>query len=166
MIIRDETPADADAITDVTVAAFKTLAISSKTEQFIVKALRAADVLTISLVAEIGGQVLGHVAFSPVTISDGSEGWYGLGPISVLPGHQRCGIGKSLVEAGLSRLHTLGAQGCCLVGDPAYYNRFGFRSVPGLQYEGIPQEYVLALPLRDHIPRGTITFHEAFQVTD
>ena len=83
MNIRDETLADVDAITEVTIAAFKTLAISSKTEQFIVRALRDAGALTVSLVAEIDGRVVGHIAFSPVTISDGSIGWYGLGPISV-----------------------------------------------------------------------------------
>jgi putative acetyltransferase len=166
LLVRDETPADIDAIADVTVEAFKSLAISSKTEQFIIRELRAVNALTLSLVAEIEGQVVGHVAFSPVEISDGSESWYGLGPLSVLPESQRKGIGKALVEAGLSRLHTLRAQGCCLVGDPRYYNRFGFRSIPGLVYEGIPQEYVLALPLIATIPQGAVTFHKAFQATE
>jgi putative acetyltransferase len=165
MIIRAETPADVDAITDVTVAAFKTLAISSKTEQFIVQALRAAGALSVSLVAEFDGRVVGHIAFSPVTISDGSVGWYGLGPISVLPQHQRCGVGKALMEAGLSRLQKLGAQGCCLVGDPAYYQRFGFRSVPGFIYEGIPPQYFMALQFDAQIPQGTVKFHEAFMAT-
>jgi putative acetyltransferase len=163
MLIRDELPADVDAITDVTVEAFKTLAISSKTEQFIIRELRAAHALAVSLVAEMGGRVVGHVAFSPIVISDGSQGWYGLGPIAVLPEYQRNGVGKALVEAGLSRLHKLQAQGCCLVGDPRYYKRFGFRSIPGLIYEGIPPEYVLALPLGGSIPQGILTFHEAFQ---
>lgn len=163
MIIRDETPADVDAIADVTIEAFKSLAISSKTEQFIIRELRAAHALAVSLVAVMGECVVGHVAFSPVTISDGSLGWYGLGPISVLPEYQRKGIGKALVEAGLSRLHSLQAQGCCLVGDPRYYQRFGFRSIPGLNYEGIPPEYVLALPLGDRLPQGILEFHEAFQ---
>ena len=89
MIIRNETAFDIDAITEVTIAAFKTLAISNHTEPFIIKALRVAGALTISLVAEIDGRVVGHVAFSPVTISDGSTGWYGLGPVSVLPGISR-----------------------------------------------------------------------------
>jgi putative acetyltransferase len=165
MIIRDEIPADVDAITDVTVAAFRALVISSKTEQFIVKALRSAGVLTISLVAEIDNRVVGHAAFSPVAISDGSPNWYGLGPISVLPEYQRKGIGKALVETGLTRLQKLQAQGCCLVGDPGYYQRFGFRNIPGLIYEGIPQEYVLALRLGGNIPQGTVSFHEAFQAS-
>jgi putative acetyltransferase len=73
----------------VTVAAFKTLDISNHTERFIIEALRAAGALTVSLVAEIDGRVIGHIAFSPLTISDGTQYWYGLGPVSVLPEYQR-----------------------------------------------------------------------------
>ncbi|HRW46464.1 MAG TPA: hypothetical protein P5333_03055, partial [Caldilinea sp.] len=82
IVIRDERAADAGVITAVTVDAFETLAISNHTEQFIVEALRAAGVLTVSLVAEVDGRVVGHIAFSPVTMSDGTAGWYGLGPVS------------------------------------------------------------------------------------
>lgn len=116
ILIRPETDADVDAITEVTVSAFKTLAISGHTEQFIVAALRAARALTVSLVAEAEGRVVGHIAFSPVTLSDGTQDWYGLGPVSVLPAYQRQGIGKALIEAGLARLTSLGARGVCLVG--------------------------------------------------
>jgi len=91
MIIRKETASDVAAIAEVTIAAFKTLPISNHTEQFIINALRAADALTVSLVAEIEGRVVGHIAFSPVTISDGAIGWYGLGPVSVLPEYQKKG---------------------------------------------------------------------------
>ncbi len=91
IVVRSETAADVSAITEVTVAAFKTLEVSNHTEQFIVKALRAAKALTISLVAEVDGRVIGHIAFSPVTISDGTRNWYGLGPVSVLPEYQRQG---------------------------------------------------------------------------
>ena len=97
IVIRAETSADIDAITEVTKAAFKTLEISNQTEKFIVAALRAADALTISLIAELAGRVVGHVAFSPVTISDSTRNWYGLGPVSVLPEYQRKGIGKALI---------------------------------------------------------------------
>lgn len=162
MIIRNETASDIDAITEVTIAAFKTLAISNHTEQYIIKALRAADALTISLVAEIDGRVVGHVAFSPVTISDGSTGWYGLGPVSVLPECQKQGIGKSLINKGLSLLKELDGKGCALVGDPNYYKHLGFRNIPDLVYEGIPQEFFLALPFTEIIPRGIVLFHEGF----
>ena len=113
IIIRDETGADASVITEVTETAFKTLKISGHTEQFIVEALRTADALTVSLVAELDGRVVGHIAFFPVTISDGTQNWYGLGPVSVLPEYQRQGIGKALIEAGLRRLKEMNARDCC-----------------------------------------------------
>lgn len=98
--IRNESDADVSAITEVTVAAFKTMEISNHTKQFIITALRAAKALTISLVAEVDGRVVGHIAFSPLTISDGTRNWYGLGPVSVSPEYQRRGIGKALMQKG------------------------------------------------------------------
>ncbi len=163
IVIRQETAADVSAIAEVTVAAFKTLAISNHTEQFIIAALRAANVLAVSLVAEVDGRVIGHVAFSPVTISDGTRNWYGLGPVSVLPAYQRQGIGKALILEGLSRLKGLKAQGCCLVGHPDYYRRLGFKNTPGLVHEGVPQEVFLALSFGGHTPQGIVTFHEGFK---
>jgi putative acetyltransferase len=97
MIIRHETASDIKAIAEVTIAAFMTLPISNYTEQFIINSLRAADALTISLVAEIDGRVVGHIAFSPVTISDGSTGWYGIGPVSVLPEYHKQGLGNRVL---------------------------------------------------------------------
>ena len=163
IIIRDETPADVPVITEVTVAAFATLEIGSHTEQFIIQALRSAQALTLSLVAEVAGRVVGHIAFSPVTISDGAADWYGLGPISVLPEYQRRGIGTALMQEGLSRLKKLGAKGCCLVGHPHYYKRFGFENVSGLVLEGVPREVFFALSFDGHFPKGTVMFHDAFK---
>ena len=163
IVIRSETDADVGAITEVTVAAFKTLEISNHTEQFIIAALRAARALTISLVAEMDGRVIGHIAFSPLTISGGTRNWYGLGPVSVLPEYQRQGIGKTLIREGLYRLKEMDAQGCCLVGHPEYYRKFGFKNVPGLVYEGVPREVFFALSFDGHIPQGTVTFHDAFK---
>jgi putative acetyltransferase len=165
MIIRTETPADVGAITAVTVAAFRNQPFSHQTEHFIVHALRAANVLTISLVAEVDGQVVGHVAFSPVAVSDGTKSWYGLGPVSVLPEHQRQGIGSALINEGLFSLRALDARGCALVGDPRYYERFEFRNSPGLVYEGVPQAFFLILPFGGEIPRGIVVFHDAFLAT-
>ena len=163
IVIRSETDADVSPIREVTVAAFKTLEISNHTEQFIIEALRAAKALAISLGAEIDGRVVGHIAFSSVAISDGTKNWYGLGPVSVLPEYQRQGIGKALIREGLSRLKDINAQGCCLVGHPDYYRKFGFKNVPGLVYEGVPQEVFFALSFDGHIPPGIVTFHEAFK---
>ena len=160
--VRKETDDDAAAITEVTIAAFKTLEISSHTEQFIIKALRAHKALTASLVAEVAGRIVGHIAFSPVTISDGTRNWYGLGPVSVMPGYQRRGIGKTLVREGLSRLKEMGARGCCLVGHPAYYPQFGFENIPGLVHEGVPQEVFFALSFDGDRPQGTVLFHKGF----
>jgi len=162
-VIRDETDADIGAIAEVTVAAFKTLEVSNHTEQFIIAALREAKALTVSLVAQVDGRVVGHIAFSPVTISDGTKNWYGLGPLSVLPQYQRKGIGKALTREGLSRLKALNAYGCCLVGHPDYYRKFGFSNIPGLEVEGVPQEVFFALRFKGRTPQGVVTFHEGFK---
>lgn len=163
IIIRNETSADIHAIAEITAAAFKTLAISDQTEQFIIAALRAAGALTVSLLAELNGQIVGHIAFSPVTLSDGCPNWYGLGPVSVLPEYQRRGIGSALIHEGLSRLKNLNAQGCCLVGHPEYYQRFGFKNTKGLALEGVPEEVFFALAFDGHYPQGIVEFHAGFK---
>jgi putative acetyltransferase len=163
IVIRSERDADINAIAEVTAAAFYTLEISNHTEQFIIEALRAARALTVSLVAELDGRVVGHVAFSPLTISDGAANWYGLGPVSVLPEFQRQGIGKALIREGLSRLKVMGAGGCCLVGHPEYYVKFGFQNMPELVLEGVPPGVFFGLSFDGHIPRGSVAFHEAFK---
>ena len=165
MILREETTADIDAITEVTIAAFKNLPVSNQTEQFIIKALRSADALTISLVVVIDKRIVGHIAFSPVVMSDGTKDWYGLGPISVIPEYQKQGIGKALINEGLSLLKHMGGQGCALVGDPNYYKRFGFKNFPELVHEGVPQEVFLVLPFNEKVLEGIVVFHEGFLAT-
>lgn len=166
IVVRNEKHNDIFAITEMTVAAFETLEISNHTEQFIIEALRTANALTISLVAEVDNRVVGHIAFSPVAISNGSTDWYGLGPVSVLPGVQRQGIGKALIQEGLSRLRALHAKDCCLVGHPEYYRQFGFQNVENLALEGVPQEVFFALSFDGNIPQGSVIFHEGFTATD
>jgi putative acetyltransferase len=163
IVIRSETNDDIRAIAEVTISAFQTLEISNHTEQFIIEALRAAQALTISLVAEVDGRVVGHIAFSPVTMSDGTKDWYGLGPVSVHPDFQRKGIGKALIQEGLSRLKNLKAKGCCLVGHPQYYRQYGFKNVEGLVHEGVPQEVFFVLSFDGNIPQGKVMFHEGFK---
>ncbi|WP_432731222.1 GNAT family N-acetyltransferase [Variovorax sp. W6] len=164
--IRNEAASDATAIEAVTVAAFLEAEHSSHTEQFIVTALRRAGQLSVSLVAEdASGLVVGHVAISPVRISDGSADWYGLGPVSVTPGHQGQGIGTQLVNKALTALRELGAAGCVVLGDPAYYGRFGFAATPGLIYPGVPPQYFQALLLAGAMPSGTVSYHAAFEAT-
>jgi len=163
LLIRDETSNDYKAISEVTITAFKTIEISNHTEQFIVEALRSAKALSISLVAEVDGSVMGHIAFSPVTISDGTQDWYGLGPVSVQPDFQRQGIGKALIQEGLLRLKALKAKGCCLVGHPQYYRQFGFENVEELSHAGIPPEVFFVLSFDGNIPQGQVEFHEGFK---
>ena len=162
MLIRNELESDFKAISAVIKAAFENHPHSNQTEQFIVTALRAANALTVSLVAEIEGKVVGHIAFSPVSISDGSQNWYGVGPVSVLPEFQKQGIGKSLIYKGISLLKTLGAKGCVLVGDPKYYKKFGFRNLPDLILDGVPKENFLALTFEENKTHGVVLFHEGF----
>lgn len=163
IVIRPETNRDISAISELTVAAFEALEISNHTEQFIIEALRAAKALAVSLVAELDGSVVGHIAFSPVSVSDGTENWYGLGPVSVLPEYQRIGIGKVLIQEGLSLLKDMGAKGCCLVGHPEYYRKLGFQNVTGLGIEGVPKEVFFALSFDGGFPQGNIIFHEGFK---
>ncbi|HUT29992.1 MAG TPA: N-acetyltransferase [Sedimentisphaerales bacterium] len=162
MNIRDEKPSDIEVITEITIVAFADCQYGNHSEQFIIHALRDAGALTVSLVAEIDGRIVGHIAFSPVTISGLNCQWYGMGPVSVRPDCQRQGIGKSLIEQGLTRLKKSGARGCVLVGDPGYYERFGFRNLPELILEGVPPKYFLGLPFGEDRPQGIVVFHEGF----
>jgi len=162
VIIRPECLGDECAIGEVIRQAFASHLHSSHTEHLIVRALREADALAISLVAEESGRVVGHIAFSVVTISDGSLGWFGLGPVSVLPSFQKQGIGRALIERGLSILRECAAAGCVLLGEPSFYGRFGFKNHPELVLSGVPQEFFLALPFGLVCPQGAVTYHAAF----
>ena len=164
LTLRNEENSDCAAIEHVTLAAFQNAPHAAHTEHLIVNALREAGALSISLVAEQEGHVVGHVAISRVDIADGSTDWYGLGPISVLPEFQGQGIGSALMLKSIERLKSMGAAGCVLVGNPAFYNRFGFRAESGMTYPNVPAEYLLALPLKGKIPYGEVTYHPAFSV--
>ena len=162
MILRPEREGDIDTIRTQTETAFKTAPHADGTEHLIIDRLRAAGALTLSLVAEADGRIIGHVAFSPVTLSDGSADWYGLGPISVDPAHQGEGIGGKLIREGLERLRALGAGGCVLLGDPAYYSRFGFVSDSRLTLDGVPPEYFMHVAFSPVYGGGTVTYHPGF----
>lgn len=164
IFLRDEAPGDADAIRSLVTQAFRDAPHSSGTEAQIVDALREAGALTLSLVAEDDRGIVGHVAASPVGIGD-APGWFGIGPVAVRPDRQSQGIGTALMTAALARLRAGSAQGAVLVGDPAYYARFGFAAVPGITLPGIPAEYVLALPFAEPA-RGEIRYHAAFGLGD
>ena len=162
MTIRNEQPQDIEAINRLTEAAFRNEEYSSHTEHFIVNALRRTGQLSISLVAAEHDEILGHVAISPVSISSGVTGWYGLGPISVRPDRQGKGIGSALMRAALQQLRQQGAAGCVVLGDPAYYGRFGFKAHPGLELPDVPPEYFQALSFTGELPVGVVKYAAAF----
>lgn len=175
--IRSEAPGDAAAIAAAVAAAFGQPPEGRPGEADLVAALRAAGALTLSLVAEApDGTVIGYIAFSPVTI-DGAggvagEGLLGLAPLAVVPAWQGRGVGAALVAAGLARARDRGAGLVVVLGEPAYYRRFGFRPAAGwgLAWEHpAPPEAFMALELRPGAARpsvrpGALRYHPAFDV--
>jgi putative acetyltransferase len=160
--IRRETRLDADPIEAVTLAAFAAAKYSEHREHLIVRALRASEQLTVSLVAELDGRIVGHAAASPVGISDGTPGWFGLGPVAVVPDSQGRGIGSGLVRRTLGTLVERGAAGCVVLGEPDYYRRFGFRTRGDLALPGVPPEYFQAVAFGAAWPSGVVTYHRSF----
>lgn len=160
--LRVERPEDAPIIYALTEAAFTGPPFSDGAEPRVIDALRAAGALTLSLVATDGDQIVGHVAFSPVTIDGRAGDWFGLGPVSVWPHRQRNGIGQALIREGLRRLRSMGAGGCVLLGDPAYYARFGFERDPQLRHAGGPAWAFQRLTLNGPNPAGDVSFHPGF----
>ncbi|MDI9237615.1 N-acetyltransferase [Lysobacter sp. LF1] len=161
MWIRTESQDDHAAIHDLLAAAFADVPGHGRVEQRIVDALRSDEALALSLVADIDGRIAGVAVFSPVTIA-GVERWYGLGPVAVSPQDQRHGVGGALIRAGLAELADTGAAGCVVLGEPAYYDRFGFRAHPGLRYADVPPPYFQALAFDDVIPQGEVQYHASF----
>lgn len=162
MQIRNERPADDAAIHALTLAAFEPMPFSSGTEAPIIRALREAGELTLSLVAEDDGAIVGHIAFSPVTIEGVHAGWFGLGPISVRHDRQRQGIGKALIARGLELLRAQGAAGVALIGNPEIYGRVGFESDGLLAYGDLDRRLVQRIILSGPAPRGELKFAPAF----
>ena len=162
MKIRAEAPADIAAIHTVTTAAFENVPFSNQTEAAIVDRLREAGALRVSLVAAEGDDIVGHVAFSPVLINGQMQGWYGLGPVSVRPDRQGRGIGQALIRQGLEELRKHGAEGCVVLGEPAYYARFGFANDPDMRLAGAPPAYFQRLAIYHAAPKGEVTYHAAF----
>ncbi len=165
MFIKDEQAGDINQISHIQYSAFKghpILGGAEPVEHILVERLREADGLTFSLLAEENGCQIGHIAISPAKVGDSDSGWFLLGPIGVLPEHQGKGVGSQLIHESLSRLRNQGADGIVLVGEKKFYERFGFDTHPGLQYEGVPSMFVLGLSLSGAPVRGKITAHEAF----
>lgn len=165
MLIRSEQPQDIEAIAAVHRLAFAGLPYSAQTEHKIVAALRHAGDLFLSLVAEENDQILGHIAFAPVRIAGKTCRWVGLGPLGVLPEYRGRRLGSALIEHGLQRLQQEGIEGVVLLGDPDYYQRFGFFADPTLTLAGAPAPFFLALPFSTSgEPRGEVTYPAAYAI--
>jgi len=162
LLIRPETESDIEAIYAITQAAFADREFSGGTEGPIINALRADGDLTLSLVAEREGEIVGQITFSPVSIAGEIDGLYALGPVAVRPElrHQR--IGSKLIREGLSQLQDRNAKACVLIGDPAYYSRFGFIADCGLTYKDVPVQAVQALIWDGQVRAGEIHYSPAF----
>lgn len=160
--IRPETKGDQATIFALTTAAFADMPFSDGDEPALVDNLRRDGDLTLSLVAEDAQRIVGHIAFSPVTIADGSLDWFGLGPVSVWPELQKQGIGGALIQRGIADLRERGARGIILLGSPVYYSRFGFEHDPALTYPGPPAEYFQRLVLDGDAPSGQVSYAPAF----
>ena len=153
--------ADRDAIRSLTARAFAGLPFSDGTEPDIIDALRQARALTLSLVAVLGERIVGHVAFSEVGVP-AQSGWFALGPVSVEPKFQRCGVGSQIIRAGLQALREQGARGCVLLGDHRYYQRFGFVAAPELSPPQYPAEHFQVARFGECLPTAPVAFHPAF----
>lgn len=160
--IRAERPGDETAIHRVIEIAFANHPHSDGTEPAIVEILRATGDLSLSLVAEIDGEVVGQVAFSPAILSNGAAGWQTLGPIAVHPDWQAHGIGRALLEAGVAHWREAGGQGIVLLGSPDLYGRFGFVTGAPLHLEGPLAPYFQVLAFTDAIPAASVDFAPAF----
>lgn len=160
--IRNERESDSAKISDLITQAFKNDPHSDGREADIVVAMRDDSALSFSLVAELNGGIVGHIAFSRVTVDDHFFDWYGLAPVSVAPDQQNKGIGSELIRAGIELLKSINAKGCVVLGEPSYYQRFGFTPESQLILPGVPAEYFQALSFSDSMPSGGVKYHRAF----
>lgn len=160
--IRRETAGDEAGIHALTMAAFHGHPHSDGSEPQLIDRLRREGDLALSLLAEEDGQIIGHIAFSPATIADGTPDWFGLGPVSVRPDRQGQGIGAALIGQGLAYMQARNARGIVLLGDPGYYGRFGFVHDLRLTYPGPPPEYFQRRLFSGDPPVGTVRYAPAF----
>lgn len=161
--IRPEQSGDERAIRALTDAAFRNMPHADGDEGELVERLRADGDLVLSLVAVNADEaIIGHVAFSPVTIEGVDGPWYQLAPVSVIPSGQNAGIGSQLVEAGIAELRQRGAYGIALVGNPDYYHRFGFTREHGLALDEAMDPFLQVLVLEGSMPCGRLILAHAF----
>lgn len=169
MLIRSEQIKDQQEIEQMILAAFKDHPHQDPEkgtiEHLIVNNLREAEALSLSLVMELEGQLIGHIAFSRISIDGQDLNWFVMAPVSVLPNYQNQGVGSQLIQEGLTKLLESGAEGCIVIGDPQYYERFGFHHLHDLIVDGIPSEYCMVKALNAlNQPEGEVGFHPGFNI--
>lgn len=162
LTVRPERDDDRHAVHDVTQRAFAPMSYAGGNEQDLINRFRDAGALAASLVAQYDGHVVGQLTLTPATAADSSAGWFAMGPVAVAPEMQGMGIGAALIRAGIDWLHDHAAAGCVLVGNPAYYSRFGFRRAPQLCPPGQPADYFQILPIGTAEPTSVVAFHPLF----
>jgi putative acetyltransferase len=163
LIIRPEAPADIAIIHAVVQRAFTTQPHADGDEQDLVDRLRERGELVLSLVAELPGRgVVGHIGFSPVTIAGSDLGWFQMAPVSVEPELHHQGIGSALIRTGVGQLRARGVGGIAVVGNPAYYERFGFARVSRFGPTGGEASYFRAMILAGEEPEGELRYASAF----
>ena len=149
--IREEHADDIAAVRDLNRRAF-----GQDQESNIVDALRANGAALLSLVATLNDQVVGHIMYSPVSI-EGNVTGAALGPMALLPEHQRQGIGSKLIETGNQKLKDAGYPFITVVGQADYYPRFGFRPAGehGIKCEwDVPDDVFMLLVLDEAKTEG------------
>ena len=162
LTISAEWPSDRQAIYEVTRLAFMDRDYADGDEPDVVNRLRSAGALALSLVACIRKRIVGQVSFSPASQSDDSAPWYALRPISVHRDYQSQGIGCEPIPHGLGRLRALDDRSCILVGNPAYYQRFGFALAPEHTPLKESSDYFQLTLFASGQPKGVFTFRQAF----
>ncbi|NNC60410.1 MAG: N-acetyltransferase [Erythrobacter sp.] len=161
--IRPEQPGDEPAIRALVDAAFHQAAWADGNEGELVERLRSDGDLALSLVAVNADKaIIGHIAFSPITIENAHGEWYQLAPVSVIPSGQNSGIGTRLIEAGKTALEDRGGSGIALVGSPEYYSRFGFTGDHQLELSEELDPFLQILILDGSMPSGKLTLATAF----
>lgn len=161
-VVRHENKLDQNAIAELTKRAFAPMEYSDGDEQDMIDRLRKSGRLSLSLLVEHQGVLVGHVAFARMLTSNRPTDWYSLGPIAVEPHLQRRHIGTALIHAGLDQLRSIGALGCVLVGDPHYYLRFGFVVMPKFAPERQPATHFMVNAFQDSEPPSGFDFDTAF----
>jgi putative acetyltransferase len=161
--IRSEQPGDVQSIHALVKRAFATQPHADGDEQDLIDRLRQRGELSLSLVASLPGPgIVGHIGFSPAWIDGQDRGWFQMAPVSVEPAFHRQGIGGALIRAGIVQLQEQRAHGIGVVGDPAYYERFGFQDLPGLAPVGPDAVYFRAIAFGGPAPRGVVSYASAF----